>query len=349
MKTSTRLAGALALAVGTVSVVDTRGSTHPPLPRPAPQLRAEPTADSVLNRNASCVHCHPAEAAEWQSSRHRIAYTNGEFQRALAREPASGRSFCVRCHAPEAPTDGSASRAHEIGVACVTCHVPLGPVLAAPSRRPAARAPHGLLRTASFRTAEACAGCHEFEFPGNGHGKMMQRTVTEHRESASADRGCAGCHMPTVGDGDDRHRSHSFPGGHDPELVRSALRIHAARPDPDLVRIELAPHDVTHAVPTGDLFRRLAVTVESDDVKRVRYLGRHFVPAPRGRNEVADNRVHLRPSVLEVVLPETAAGTEVRWSVRYERVAHFNGPDPEKATVDGFVLLAAGELPHREP
>lgn len=340
-------ASAIAGLVAGVWVSLAAAGEPPPLPKPAPQLRRAPTRDGAARQNRACETCHAEIAREWRGSRHRAAHDNAELSRALKREPRQQRSFCVRCHAPEAPLDGAPSKATAIGVGCVTCHVPLGPVLAAPrSPDPAPRrAPHALLRTAALENGDACASCHEFAFPpGDGRG-WMQRTLSEHRVAAGPDMGCNGCHMPYVGEGRQRHRSHAFRGGHDPAFVRSALAVTATRPEPARVRIVLTPRNVTHAVPTGDLFRRLTVTATAPDgTRRVRHLARHFRPGGRSRDEIGDDRPYRVPSIVELWLSDGAAGQRVRWSVSYERVAYLPGGDESRAVLDGTVLVADGTL-----
>ncbi|MCA9599135.1 MAG: hypothetical protein KC776_37750 [Myxococcales bacterium] len=307
------------------------GKSPVPLPRPAPQLRAD-TPAAAARRNKACETCHPDIAKEWRSSRHRAARNNAEYRAALAREPGSARGFCNACHAPEGAAD--------LGVGCVTCHVPLGPVLAAPGT---GRAPHALLRTAQMQDGDACASCHEFSFPAPNGGSQMQRTMTEHRVAAGAKLGCNGCHMPLVGSGKARHRSHVFAGGHDPALVRSALSVKATRPSAGRVEIRLTPKNVTHAVPTGDLFRRIAVKVTLPDGRvRARYFSRRFRDALPLRQEVSDDRPYRGTTLVALEVPETAPA--VRYSVVYERVAHPRGAE-EDAAIDGAITIAAGRLP----
>ena len=87
-----------------------------------------------------------------------------------------------------------------LGVGCVTCHAPAGladdAVLAVPGDSHAA--PHAVVASAGFAGASACAGCHEFTFPGRA--EAMQLTLREHAASRFAATACADCHMPAVAD-----------------------------------------------------------------------------------------------------------------------------------------------------
>src|SRR5690606_8289471 len=114
----------------------------------------------------------------------------------------------------------------------------------------------------------ACSGCHEFSFP-DGAGKM-QLTVTEHRASTRASTPCEGCHMPRIAVDRPRasprgreRRDHRFVASRDPAVLARAATIRATR-SAAAVTIHLEPRDVGHALPTGDIFRRLRVVVASD-------------------------------------------------------------------------------------
>ncbi|MGE0326806.1 MAG: multiheme c-type cytochrome [Polyangiaceae bacterium] len=307
-------------------------------------------------QNARCEECHADVAREWRGSGHQLAFTRPEFQRALVREPKHAQGFCSDCHAPESVTerklagatdDGVSAEAGALGVACTSCHAEQSPSAQATrvGNGLGRTAPHGFMGTAGDA---ACGACHDFSFQGKASSFAMQRTLAEHR-AASSEATCVSCHMARSATGpagaNATHWSHSFPGGRDAKFVASALSVTASRLEPGSVRITLTPRDVTHAVPTGDLFRRLAVSVELPDGSKLeRYLARHFADSPRGRREVSDDRVHLTPRQVDFVLPRGMAGAKVRWQVSYQRVAHVD-PDREgEATLDGWSLVGGGEL-----
>jgi hypothetical protein len=312
-------------------------------PGPGPQLRSsglEPT--QVVQWNRSCETCHSEVAAQWRSSRHHAAYSNEAFQAALGREPETTRGFCIRCHAPESKAALGVDVAGQLGVACVTCHVPLGPVLAV-ERSGATASPHATFASPSFRSVDACKGCHEFELPQHRVPALMQRTVSEHQESGSP-LSCSACHMAMR----DGHRDHAFPGGYDEAFVRASLEVDAAQVG-SRARIRLVPKQVTHAVPTGDLFRRLAVEVypvgaagERHGLER-RYLARHYQQARAERVEVSDDRPHLGERLVLFELPPAArAGFD--WLVRYERVGFHRGDDEAAAEVESSFVVASGTV-----
>ncbi|MDC0667705.1 multiheme c-type cytochrome [Nannocystis radixulma] len=323
----------------------------PTMPGPAPQV----VEGRLQLDNDACEACHEVQAAQWRGSQHQTAYTEREFQRALAHEPVP---FCRGCHAPEAdPRRPATGWAADIGVGCVSCHVVGDAVLAADG--PDVAAPHPLRRDPRFATAAACANCHQFAFPDNrrrAHPEAMQRTIAEHAASPLAATDCGDCHMRDR----DGARSHAFVGSRDDYYFRDALTISAARVAPDTIEIEVAarPDVVGHAVPTGDLFRRLAVAVRPLGRGPARpwttqYLARHYAleraPDHGGplRVERTDDRPHPGepPRVLRFRLDPADAARPVAWEVRSERVESILEEREDRAIVVGAMSLAAGELP----
>lgn len=329
----------------------TVAATDPAMPGPARSARP---ADAVAE-NRACESCHPEIAAEWRASMHKQAHTDPAYQRALAIEPLS---FCRGCHAPEADPRAEAPPASgDIGVACVSCHDAAGkPPLSAP-RSGGPEPPHAVRRSARFATGDACASCHEFPFPGQPPaGLRMQTTMSEHRASDSADRTCASCHMPWVGAGAARHRSHRFEV-RDPRLLRGAMSVRARRAGATAVELTLEPVGVGHAFPTGDLFRRIAVEAEVAGPDNLvlasasRYLTRHFenLTLPGGRHEkrlVRDDRPGTTqgPSGVVLDLGQAGLGQTILYRVTYERVAHPAGVSEATAIIETSVILAEGAV-----
>lgn len=332
------------------AVTATATSTTTAMPRPAPQLRQ----GDALARNVDCVACHDDIAGEWDASLHREAYTVREFQRALQREPMP---FCRGCHAPEADARRPEPALAAIGVACVTCHLPDGDAVlsARPADAPLA-APHPVLRDPAFAGPAACAGCHEFTFPDRRPvPEFMQTTIREHAASPHADRTCADCHMPRAADG---HRTHAFAASRDEAWMRSVLAVRAARPAADRVELtlDLADEHVGHAYPTGDLLRRLTITIDvagpGPHRPQRRHLARHWTQTRAGkgmpvRTLAGDDRLQAGedPRTLVFTLGPDSAALPIRWRVDYERVEAFVGPDEDAAIVVGAVPLADGTLP----
>ncbi|NJK31681.1 MAG: hypothetical protein HC927_04270 [Deltaproteobacteria bacterium] len=172
----------------------------------------------------------------------------------------------------------------------------------------------------------------------------MQSTLAEHAASALAERACSACHMPS-------ERSHAFPGAYDPAMLRRALDIDVRR-EADALVLVLSPGVVGHAVPTGDLFRRLEIrlfVLAADGTERLlgrRWLGRRFAPRRRADgfvvyDELADDRVGPGGRTIRFEVGETERDRTLRWSVAHQRVAHPKA-DGEGAWVEGEIEVASG-------
>jgi hypothetical protein len=327
-----------------------------PSPQGAPAARAH-----AAEENAACERCHVDIAREWRASMHAQSDTDPVYRRALAREPLP---FCRACHAPEAdPRADAPAELSAIGIGCLTCHVTTGgsklETLAAPGRASVA-APHGILRTADFGGVAACASCHEFDFPVHAPGRppeRMQSTVSEHARSAFSGTACATCHMPTTEGPTGKHKSHRFDAWADLALLRGAVSVTARRTSASRVHVDLAAGKVGHAMPTGDLFRRLLVTAEvigadwavlgeaSQSLHR-RFEMQKLASGGTVRHMVDDDRVGARtgPIDLELELGASAAGHPIAWRVEYQRVEHPVGEDDGAAVVADSVVIAEGTL-----
>ncbi len=318
------------------------------MPGPA---RARESA--AVRDNAACEKCHEDVAASWRTSLHHQSNTNAAYRRSFAVEPMP---FCRSCHAPEAdPSREESAEVSELGVGCVTCHVTTeNEVLAAPGTS-TTHSPHRIVRDAQFGEPAACARCHEFAFPGRaarGEGDLMQSTMTEHRTSAAANVTCSACHMPRDASG---KKSHAFVSSRDVAFVKRAVHITAERTGPTRVTIVLAPSELGHAFPTGDLFRRLELTAEAAGPDEMvlgsaqRFLTRHFrLPNQTiGRRLVSDDRVRGGPLSVELDVGPEGVAHPIVWRVAYERVAHPNGVDDADATVEEELVLGEGRLAPR--
>lgn len=153
----------------------------------------------------------------------------------------------------------------------------------------------------------------------------MQRTVTEHAASR-------------------------FAVASDPAMLRRALVVHVTRRG-DAVAFDLAPGEVGHAVPTGDLFRRLVLVAEvvGEDFLLLahasRPLARHFrfEPAPQGgkvQREIGDDRVQGAMHV-DLDLGPRARGQAIAWRIEWQRVQSMRD---QEAVIADLVILAEGQL-----
>jgi hypothetical protein len=282
-----------------------------------------------------CGRCHAAIHAEWRGSGHASAFEDPVFRAEYDPAPSS---FCADCHAA-----GRAQHGHDAhdGVDCASCH----------------SASTSASESADTGGAKACAGCHQFMFPPGElgtHGLYdpadpLQDTVREWQSSDAARDGigCIDCHMPWVGNGETRHRSHRLVGAGDPALVREAVVVTArARSIAEGLEltVTLAPGEVGHRVPTGDMFRRLRVAAWNEGTEPVeQWLGREFAQLPASDDRgfrlrpAFDDRIPApgngEPVRVRLVLPGAQA-QQARWSVELHRMppehARARGLDPER-------------------
>jgi hypothetical protein len=217
-------------------------------PQGEPPASFTPVERSLAPRD--CGACHPTQHEDWRRSIHARTMgpgVAGQLIELARRDPAGARG-CLVCHAPlaeQAPltrtTAGlEANPAFDAdlqreGVVCATCHVRghqrFGPPPrpgAQGLRTPRAQLPHnGATYIGAYERAEFCAACHQFGPSGlRLNGKPLENTYEEWRSSPAARRGqqCQSCHMPD--------RRHLWRGIHDPEMVKSGVRVtlHLDRP-----------------------------------------------------------------------------------------------------------------------
>lgn len=304
-----RAATAAALAIGLACCATP--------PETVPSDQAEPPRRSAFGRldigrpldeglaPAACAECHPRHAEEWRRSAHAAAFTDPLFVHEYG-----GDRFCSDCHAPRAARPELDPDLAALGVDCATCHVREGVV-------------HGAAVSRDGTTL--CATCHQFDFPGDPT-LPMQDTVAE---SGRGDREapCTGCHAPRV----DGHTRHDFPGHRDPELLSRALYVDASATRDGWstdVELRLRTFDASHAVPTGDVFRRLEVRVwvegRPENAARA-LLGRRFDVDEDGAWHAAEDERVPPPGRGErvVALRLLDSGPVVRWAIRL----HSLGPD----------------------
>ncbi len=289
----------------------------------------------------ACGRCHAEAYEQWRQDPHSIAWTDPVFQAEYSSAPSQ---FCADCHA-----DAEARLGHppEDGVDCSSCHPP-DSTLEQSLERGEPPLPQGVV---------VCARCHQFDFPSPEHGVLgnydpadpLQDTIQEWQGSRSGRRGetCIECHMPEARSGGPR--SHRMRSIDDPRFLASSLLVDvdATRVDGGVaVEVEMRGGRVGHRVPTGDMFRRLRVEVETDDgVVQRKWLGRRFAQMPNSTDTgfalrpVLDERVAApgtrtedAQTVLRFELPAADASV-VRWSVDLFRlplhVAEERGLDAE--------------------
>jgi hypothetical protein len=176
---------------------------------------------------------------------HHASFTSQDFQRSYRAEP---RAYCADCHAPLRLEDGT--RDATSGIGCASCHdVTEGHL------------EHGVSAPRPHVTTRACRGCHDFDVPG-APGAILQSTAREQAATSFASMTCDGCHMAAAAPG---RRDHRFAVARNAALLGRALAVSPARVDAGGVVVQLATHGVGHRFPTGDLYRRLTVSLTAYD------------------------------------------------------------------------------------
>lgn len=155
--------------------------------------------------------------------------------------------------------------------------------------------------------------------------------------------------MPVVGAGAARHRAHGTPASRDEAVLRRAISADARLVGPGSLEVGVSVRAAGHAVPTGDMFRRLVVRAEASDRegriigRAEKVLARRFVLGPHGPTEVGDDRPGPSGARTTVGLDlgEVGADSRIRWRVDYERVVNgLRAP----LTIAATVSVASGEL-----
>ncbi len=200
----------------------------------------------TLNDSKDCRECHPRVYEEWKGSHHEFAWRNPEPRRKDLSDNFKNKD-CIPCHAPRPLIEvGWGARALERqtrrddGVNCFTCHRYKNVVAAPHELSPAAAdAPCNPVTWAPIRTMTLCAPCHD------QHKVNRDWLQTRFATDGPDRKDCNDCHMPVLPgagtEGSDRteHRGHGFPGGHDPEFLKSSatLRARFVSPDEDWARV----------------------------------------------------------------------------------------------------------------
>ena len=181
----------------------------------------------VLTHSAQCETCHPEVYAEWKASWHAKAWTD-PFVRAKDQSDNFKKKDCIPCHAPRPvfergirPGERVVERAsnREDGVDCFSCHKLPRSGFAATRK---VEGPCGPVYHPDLETVAVCAPCH------NQHNTVDEWVASPERLKKS---GCNDCHMPEKerpgrdGGSPKSGRDHTFPGGHDPEYLKTAFTL----------------------------------------------------------------------------------------------------------------------------
>lgn len=258
------------------------------VPAPLRTLRAE-----------ECAECHSEPYAEWRTSIHSQAWTDPYFQVDWAFDRY--QQICKNCHIPLdrqqehlvlgfrdkekwrpilEPNPDFDPLLQQEGVTCAACHLHEGNILGVHGDT---QAPHPVKKIDDPN--QICVRCHVvegnrwdtfFRFPPCGTVAEIQsvRQPAGFNDKAAVQNtpelGCVQCHMPAVerpaadGSGVRKVRQHLWRGGHDPEMVKSGLKVrfeetHDQRPDIRTFTLALTNVGAAHYLPTGTPDRHLSV------------------------------------------------------------------------------------------
>jgi hypothetical protein len=288
-----------------------------PGPAPAPPAAGAPPAAAPKGGSrrpaflsaAECGSCHAEIYAEWKASWHGQAMTDPLF---LKLSDGLKQEECIRCHAPvplretdnwETPIARSDRR--EDAVSCLTCHQSGGHVTGPfEGLTGACRPVHD---PAQQDPTKMCFGCHNQHKTGDEWLAGPYGPDAPSPRKAES-RTCLDCHMPRVdrplvnGGPVRSGRRHTWPGGHELDQVKRAVRLEAepsVRADGLRVVTWVTNVGAGHNIPTDARHRSLDVYVKIWDAE-----GRVVVdpldadPSRQGKAQTAKYRLNYRNSNL---------------------------------------------------
>lgn len=204
-------------------------------------------APQQFTSSAQCSDCHSEVYAEWKNSAHANSWINPDVR---SQSNDFSNTDCIDCHAPRPIfTTGVGKRVlprssrRSEGVDCIACHALPGGGVAGTIEN--ATAPCRPVARREIAREEFCGVCHD-----------QHKTVEQWKGSRYAEQGigCIECHMP-YRDGDpSRGREHTCLGGHDLDMVKSAVQIRGVREN-EAWTIEVENVGAGHSFPTDERSR----------------------------------------------------------------------------------------------
>lgn len=285
-------------------------------------------APTTFTSSAQCKDCHQEVWSEWESSAHANSWINPDV-RALSNDFAN--TDCIDCHAPRPIFETGigkrvlprSSRRAE-GVDCISCHMlPDGRIAGTVDDPQAACRP---LARVELTREEFCAACHD-----------QHQTVQQWKSSRFAEQGigCLDCHMPYRSADPKSGRDHRCLGGHDIDLVRSAVELRGVREEGGWV-VELENVGAGHSFPTdersraADLFWR-PLPAEGATPEPWKHFYRFRSPY-RYEVDIEDNLL-LVHETRRIPLEDAGAQGAVQVALFYKLTPYYEDPeqpDPER-------------------
>lgn len=281
-------------------------------------------APQQFTSSGECQACHAQVYEEWQSSAHANSWVNPDVR---DQSNNFSNTDCIDCHAPRPIFETGvgkrvlprSSRRNE-GVDCIACHVlPEGGVAGTMDSPGAACRP---IARRELTQEEFCGVCHD-----------QHKTVQQWKGSRYAEQGigCIDCHMPYRNGDPALGRDHRCLGGHDIDMVKSAVTIRGVREGDQWV-IEVENVGAGHSFPTdersraADLFWRPAGGTARDWKQFYRFRSPY-----RWEVDIVDNLLEVHETRRLPIEDEGARGA-IEVAIFYKRSPYYSSvenPDPE--------------------
>ena len=289
---------------------------------------APPAEPQTFTSSTQCRDCHAEVYSEWEVSWHAQAWDDPDV-RALSENFSN--TDCIDCHAPRPIFETGvgnrvlprSSRRGE-GVDCIACHVlPEGGVAGTIAKPSAPCAP---VQKVDLQRPEYCGVCHD-----------QHKTVEQWKASSFYEKGigCIDCHMPFRNGDPNQGRDHTCHGGHDMELVRSAVEVRGRREAGRWV-IEIENVAAGHSFPTdersraADLFWR-PIPEPGTEPEAWQHAYRFRSPY-RYEVDIIDNLL-LADETREIPLEADGADGAIEVAFFYKLTPYYEDPehpDPER-------------------
>jgi hypothetical protein len=208
-------------------------------------------------RAETCAECHPQHYKEWHAGQLSAFTAVREIMEADQAAEFAG-PLCWKCHDPF-------KQGLDEGVTCEFCHGKTGENgcdqadmdFHIATRKKGLK----LLKDESW-----CFQCHSVTQPITG--ADLQGTVIEWKQSKARQEGltCQSCHMPLIGEGDEKHHFHGhYYPGRNPLLGRKSVSIEKIAYEDNLINVAVKNHVNSHYFPTGAHTKALFLEIKCFD------------------------------------------------------------------------------------
>jgi hypothetical protein len=220
----------------------------------------------------TCGACHPHQYEEWRAGQMAAFAAVREIMEADQAAEFAG-PLCWKCHDPY-------KQGLDEGVTCEFCHGKLGAMGCECAQED--QEMHKTERQRNLiliRDEKWCHQCHTVIQPITG--ADLQGTVAEWEASKAKKEGltCQSCHMPLIGEGDQKHHFHGhYYPGRNPLPHRKSVTLETVSLDQGKLNVVVKNNVTSHYFPSGAHTKALILEVhgyQPDDTEPVfkdRYL-----------------------------------------------------------------------------